>query len=149
MCIVRCLLYTSYTCQHCLHCLSMTHIKIISFNNLLTIFIHFIMSEVLTVVLIILIISFFATDSPVLLSFPHFYMGDQSLRTAVEGISPPEKEKHQFFIDVQPVSGFDDSEINTAPILSLINFFTLSSLHTKGNGNIVACSCPCSNQFGC
>lgn len=46
----------------------------------------------------------FFTDSPVLLSFPHFYMADDSLRTAVEGISPPEKEKHQFFIDVQPVS---------------------------------------------
>lgn len=43
------------------------------------------------------------TDSPVLLSFPHFYMGDQTLRLAVDGISPPEKEKHQFFIDVQPV----------------------------------------------
>lgn len=31
-------------------------------------------------------------------------MADDSLRTAVEGISPPEKDKHQFFIDVQPVS---------------------------------------------
>jgi hypothetical protein len=43
------------------------------------------------------------TDSPVLISFPHFYMADDSLRTAVEGVSPPEKDKHQFFIDVQPV----------------------------------------------
>jgi CD36 family len=42
-------------------------------------------------------------DSPVLISFPHFYMADDSLRTAVEGVSPPEKDKHQFFIDVQPV----------------------------------------------
>lgn len=31
-------------------------------------------------------------------------MGDQSLRAAVEGMTPPEKEKHQFFLDVQPVS---------------------------------------------
>lgn len=31
-------------------------------------------------------------------------MGDENIRMAVEGISPPEKEKHQFFIDVQPVS---------------------------------------------
>ncbi|XP_053683275.1 scavenger receptor class B member 1 isoform X1 [Sabethes cyaneus] len=44
-------------------------------------------------------------DSPILLSFPHFYLADQSLRTAVEGISPPEKEKHQLFIDVQPDMG--------------------------------------------
>lgn len=44
-------------------------------------------------------------DSPILLSFPHFYLADQSLRNAVEGISPPEKEKHQLFIDVQPEMG--------------------------------------------
>lgn len=44
-------------------------------------------------------------DSPVMLSFPHFYLADDSLRTAIEGISPPEKEKHQLFIDVQPVMG--------------------------------------------
>jgi CD36 family len=45
----------------------------------------------------------FGSDSPILLSFPHFYMGDQSYRLAVDGISPPEKEKHQLYIDVQPV----------------------------------------------
>jgi scavenger receptor class B protein 1 len=44
-------------------------------------------------------------DSPILLSFPHFYLADDSLRTAVNGISPPEKEKHQLFIDVQPDMG--------------------------------------------
>jgi scavenger receptor class B protein 1 len=44
-------------------------------------------------------------DSPVLISFPHFYMADDSLRTAVEGVSPPEKDKHSFFIDVQPLMG--------------------------------------------
>lgn len=44
-------------------------------------------------------------DSPILLSFPHFYLADDSLRTAVEGISPPEKEKHQLFIDIQPDMG--------------------------------------------
>lgn len=42
-------------------------------------------------------------DSPILLSFPHFYLADESFRLAVDGISPPEKEKHQLFIDVQPV----------------------------------------------
>jgi scavenger receptor class B, member 1 len=40
-----------------------------------------------------------------LLSFPHFYLADDSIRQGVEGISPPEKEKHQFFIDVQPLMG--------------------------------------------
>ncbi len=46
---------------------------------------------------------FLISDSPILLSFPHFYLADQTLRTAVEGISPPEKDKHQLYIDVQPV----------------------------------------------
>uniref|UniRef100_U5ET11 Scavenger receptor class B member 1 n=1 Tax=Corethrella appendiculata TaxID=1370023 RepID=U5ET11_9DIPT len=44
-------------------------------------------------------------DSPILLSFPHFYLADQQYRLAVDGISPPEKEKHQLFIDVQPEMG--------------------------------------------
>lgn len=39
-----------------------------------------------------------------MLSFPHFYLGDDSFLTAVEGISPPDKDKHTFFIDVHPVS---------------------------------------------
>lgn len=43
------------------------------------------------------------TDSPIMLSFPHFYLADPALRDAVEGISPPEKEKHELFIDVHPV----------------------------------------------
>jgi len=47
---------------------------------------------------------FFRTDSPVLLSFPHFYMGDQKLREAVHGIDPPDADRHEFYIDVQPVS---------------------------------------------
>ncbi|KAL5286826.1 CD36.2 family protein [Megaselia abdita] len=44
-------------------------------------------------------------DSPILLSFPHFYLADDQYRNAFDGISPPEKEKHQFFIDVQPEMG--------------------------------------------
>ncbi|XP_076643029.1 epithelial membrane protein isoform X2 [Halictus rubicundus] len=44
-------------------------------------------------------------ESPVLLSFPHFYLADPMLREAVNGISPAVEEKHQFFIDVQPMMG--------------------------------------------
>uniref|UniRef100_A0A2H1W0Z7 Scavenger receptor class B member 1 n=1 Tax=Spodoptera frugiperda TaxID=7108 RepID=A0A2H1W0Z7_SPOFR len=43
-------------------------------------------------------------DSPIMLSFPHFYLADPSLREAVEGISPPIPEKHRLFIDVQPAT---------------------------------------------
>lgn len=43
-------------------------------------------------------------DSPVLLSFPHFYMGDPRLREAVLGMDEPDADRHEFYIDVQPVS---------------------------------------------
>ncbi|KAF9819198.1 hypothetical protein SFRURICE_019519 [Spodoptera frugiperda] len=48
---------------------------------------------------------FCPADSPIMLSFPHFYLADPSLREAVEGISPPIPEKHRLFIDVQPEMG--------------------------------------------
>ncbi|XP_025422540.1 scavenger receptor class B member 1 isoform X2 [Sipha flava] len=44
-------------------------------------------------------------DSPVLLSFPHFYMGDPRLRAAVEGMDEPDPELHEFYLDVQPDMG--------------------------------------------
>ncbi|XP_020294753.1 scavenger receptor class B member 1 [Pseudomyrmex gracilis] len=44
-------------------------------------------------------------DSPVLLTFPHFYLADPTLREAVVGITPPEAEKHELYIDVQPIMG--------------------------------------------
>ena len=43
-------------------------------------------------------------DSPVVLSFPHFYLADDSYRDAVEGVSEPDPSKHRFEIDVQPVN---------------------------------------------
>ncbi|KAJ0182901.1 hypothetical protein K1T71_000877 [Dendrolimus kikuchii] len=44
-------------------------------------------------------------DSPIMLSFPHFYLADPKLLDAVEGISPPVPEKHRLYIDVQPEMG--------------------------------------------
>ncbi|XP_049792924.1 lysosome membrane protein 2 isoform X1 [Schistocerca nitens] len=44
-------------------------------------------------------------DSPIMLSFPHFYLADPKFLDAVEGISKPEKDKHGFFLDVQPDLG--------------------------------------------
>ncbi|XP_050066463.1 scavenger receptor class B member 1-like [Aphis gossypii] len=44
-------------------------------------------------------------DSPVLLSFPHFYMGDPRLREAVLGMDEPDADRHEFYIDVQPEMG--------------------------------------------
>ena len=50
-------------------------------------------------------VSFCQYDSPIMLSFPHFYLADQTLREAVEGISPPDPEKHMLYIDVHPKLG--------------------------------------------
>lgn len=44
-------------------------------------------------------------DSPIMLSFPHFYLADPKFREAVEGISLPDPEKHRLYIDVQPQMG--------------------------------------------
>ena len=42
---------------------------------------------------------------PLALSQPHFYNADQSFRDIVHGLKP-DKEKHQFYIDVVPEFGF-------------------------------------------
>nr|XP_022899774.1 lysosome membrane protein 2-like isoform X2 [Onthophagus taurus]XP_022899775.1 lysosome membrane protein 2-like isoform X2 [Onthophagus taurus] len=44
-------------------------------------------------------------DSPILLSFPHFYLADDSYRAAFNGISEPDPEKHAMHLDVQPLMG--------------------------------------------
>merc|ERR1712123_423025 len=43
--------------------------------------------------------------APIALSFPHFYQADPSFLSAVSGLSP-DKEKHQFYVDVAPEFGF-------------------------------------------
>lgn len=40
--------------------------------------------------------------SPTLMSWPHFFQADPALLNDKEGLEPDE-EKHQFFIDLQPV----------------------------------------------
>ena len=43
--------------------------------------------------------------APIALSYPHFYQADPSYLAAVSGLSP-DKEKHQFYVDVVPEFGF-------------------------------------------
>ena len=42
--------------------------------------------------------------APIALSYPHFYEADQSFHDAIIGLKP-EKEKHQFYVDVLPQFG--------------------------------------------
>ncbi|XP_072518509.1 lysosome membrane protein 2 isoform X2 [Salminus brasiliensis] len=42
--------------------------------------------------------------APVIVSFPHFYLGDQKYVDAIEGLSPVH-EQHQTFLDLNPTTG--------------------------------------------
>ena len=46
-----------------------------------------------------------ADQAPVALSMPHFYQADPIYRERVGGMTP-DKEKHQFYMDVVPQFGF-------------------------------------------
>ena len=43
--------------------------------------------------------------SPTLMSWPHFFEADPKLLKDIEGLEPVQ-QKHQFYIDLQPVSFF-------------------------------------------
>ncbi|XP_078574991.1 lysosome membrane protein 2-like [Branchiostoma floridae x Branchiostoma japonicum] len=43
-------------------------------------------------------------DAPVVLSLPHFYLGNESLSRGVAGLDP-NKMEHQIFLDVEPTTG--------------------------------------------
>lgn len=43
-------------------------------------------------------------DTPLFLSWPHFFQADPALLEMVSGLSPS-KEKHQFYVDIQPKLG--------------------------------------------
>ena len=45
---------------------------------------------------------FFFADPPVVISPPHFYLGNESLVKAVTGLHP-DKKLHQTFVDIEPV----------------------------------------------
>jgi len=43
--------------------------------------------------------------APIALSYPHFYQADPHYLNAVEGLKP-QKEKHEFYVDISPEFGF-------------------------------------------
>lgn len=45
----------------------------------------------------------FDLDVPVVVSFPHFYLGDEKYHQDIDGVSPPVREEHQTYVDLNPV----------------------------------------------
>ena len=43
--------------------------------------------------------------TPLILSLPHYYAGPTFLQTNIEGLAQPNKETHEFRMDVEPVTG--------------------------------------------
>ena len=46
-------------------------------------------------------------QAPVFGSKPHFLDCDPSLYNAIEGISPPDRDKHDVVVDIEPVSAYN------------------------------------------
>lgn len=46
---------------------------------------------------------FTCLNTPLIVSLPHFYDGDPKLLDAVESGLYPEKDKHEIFLDMEPV----------------------------------------------
>ncbi|XP_063066759.1 lysosome membrane protein 2-like [Engraulis encrasicolus] len=44
-------------------------------------------------------------DVPVVVSFPHFYLGDEKYHQDIDGVSPPVREEHQTYVDLNPTTG--------------------------------------------
>ena len=81
-------------------------------------------------------------DSPVVLSFPHFYLADDSYRDAVEGVSEPDPSKHRFEIDVQPVNlnnasiqSYHKKLTNAFKVVSKVHNLSFSPSHLKFEKN--------------
>lgn len=54
-------------------------------------------------------------------SFPHFYLANDTVRETVDGVTSSEKTKHEYFIDIEPVTRcFISFE------MSVSNFFSCS-----------------------
>jgi hypothetical protein len=53
----------------------------------------------------------YVTGAPAYLSFPHFYQADPALLDAIEGLKP-NKEKHQTYFLIQPVSSMITSNFS-------------------------------------
>lgn len=45
----------------------------------------------------------FISDAPVVMSLPHFLYTDPHVQESVEGLNP-DKEEHETFFDIEPVS---------------------------------------------
>uniref|UniRef100_A0A8C7D3R0 Lysosome membrane protein 2 n=1 Tax=Oncorhynchus kisutch TaxID=8019 RepID=A0A8C7D3R0_ONCKI len=58
--------------------------------------------------------------APVVMSFPHFYLGDEKYSNAIEGLDPV-REHHQTYLDLNPTTGVPIRASKRAQINILIN----------------------------
>uniref|UniRef100_A0A8C8IIE7 Uncharacterized protein n=1 Tax=Oncorhynchus tshawytscha TaxID=74940 RepID=A0A8C8IIE7_ONCTS len=58
--------------------------------------------------------------APVVVSFPHFYLGEEKYTNAIEGLSPV-REHHQTYLDLNPTTGVPIRASKKAQINILIN----------------------------
>ncbi|XP_041086790.1 lysosome membrane protein 2-like isoform X2 [Polyodon spathula] len=58
--------------------------------------------------------------APVVVSFPHFYQADQKYVDAIEGLSP-NKDDHETFLDINPLTGFPVRASKRAQINILVD----------------------------
>ncbi|KAJ8338943.1 hypothetical protein SKAU_G00357290 [Synaphobranchus kaupii] len=68
----------------------------------------------------VLSVSVCRKGAPVVVSFPHFYQGDEKYINAVEGLSP-NQEDHETFLDINPTLGIPIRASKRAQINILVN----------------------------
>lgn len=58
-------------------------------------------------------------QAPVVASFPHFYLADEKLKEYIEEGLHPDKNKHETFVEIEPVSILFYKTQNTGIIRSM------------------------------
>lgn len=73
--------------------------------------------------------------APVIVSFPHFYLGDKKYADAIDGLSPVH-EHHQTFLDLNPTTGVPVRAAKRAQINILLERVTGFPMSRNLNGTI-------------
>jgi hypothetical protein len=80
--------------------------------------------------------------APLFISYPHYYLADPYYIDQVEGLRP-EKDLHQFYVDLEPVSLFGFFLFHFV----FIKTFSMYHLIMTGNGSANISESSLANQF--